>query len=177
LILIIDSELDRVVDSIQVIKQPNSMVVDKYRSLWVLSDGGFEGSPYGYELPGLMRIKAGSREVEILHRFQAGERPADLRINGAGDSLFFINQHIYTCAVGNPAGPERIISSPHEAAASGGFYGLEVDPLNSHIYVADALDHLQRGVIYRYDSFGELIDSFPAGISPGAFCFNQPLVD
>jgi DNA-binding beta-propeller fold protein YncE len=173
-ILIIDSEQDRVVDSIQVIKQPNSMVLDKYHSLWVLSDGGFEDSPYGYELPGLMRIKSGSKEVEIMQRFKAGERPSELRINGGGDTLYFINQHIYSYAVENPAGPELLISSPHEGSASGGFYTLEVDPANSQIYVADAIDHLQKGIIYRYDSFGDLLDSFHAGITPGDFCFMQP---
>jgi len=174
-ILIIDSEQDRVVDSIEVLKQPNSMVLDKYNSLWVLTDGGFEESPYGYEVPGLLRIKSVSREVEIVYRFQAGETPSELKINGRGDTLFFINHHVFSYAVGNSAGPERIISSPYEGSVSGGLYGLEVDPVNSHIYVADAIDHLQRGVIYRYDSFGEAVDTFSAGITPGAFCFDQVL--
>jgi len=173
-ILIIDSELDRVVDSIEVLKQPNSMVLDKYHSLWVLTDGGFEGSPYGYEVPGLLRIKSGSREMEIMHRFEAGERPSELKINGGGDTLYFLNQHIYSYAIGSFAEPERLISGPYSGAASGGFYGLEVDPLTSHLYVADAIDHLQRGVIYRFDSSGEAVDTFSAGITPGAFCFNQP---
>lgn len=173
-ILIIDTDLDRVVDSIEVIKQPNSMVLDKYHNLWVLSDGGFEDSPYGYELPGLMRIKSGSTEPEIVHRFKAGEKPSELRINGGGDTLYFINNHIFRLAVGDAAGPERFITSPYEGSAAGGWYGLEVDPLTSHLYVADAIDHLQRGVIFIYDSFGQAIDTFSAGITPGAFCFDQP---
>lgn len=148
--------------------------MDKYQSLWVLCDGGFEGSPYGYEEPGLLRIKSGSAEVEVIHRFEAGERPSELRINGGGDTLYFINHHVYSYAVENLAGPEGIISSPYEGSQSGGLYGLEVDPVSSHIYVADAIDHMQRGVIYRYDPSGEVVDTFSTGITPGAFCFNQP---
>jgi len=170
-ILIIDSDQDRVVDSIEVLKQPNSMVLDKYHSLWVLTDGGFEESPYGYEAPGLLRIKSGSREVEIVHRFRAGEKPSELKINGGGDTLFFINHHIYSCSIANSDGPELFISSPYDGMGSGGFYSLEVDSASSHIYVADAVDHMQRGNIYRYNPYGHLMDSFSAGITPGAFCF------
>lgn len=170
-ILIIDSERDRVVDSIEVLKQPNSMVLDKYHSLWVLTDGGFQESPYGYEVPGLLRIKPGSREVEIIHRFEAGENPSELKINGGGDTLYYLNHHIFSFAIANSSGPELCISSPYERAGSGGFYSLEVDPVTSQLYVADAVDHMQRGIIYRYDPQGHLMDSFPAGITPGSFCF------
>jgi DNA-binding beta-propeller fold protein YncE len=173
-ILIIDSEQDRVVDSIRVLKQPNSMVLDKNHALWVLTDGGFVGSPYGYEIPGLLRITSGSEEVEIIHRFEEGERPSELKINGGGDTLYFINRHIYRYVVGSSAEPEPFLSSPSEKSVWGGFYGLEVDPVTSDIYVADAMDHMQRGMIYRFDALGEAVDTFSAGISPGAFCFSQP---
>jgi glutamine cyclotransferase len=170
-ILIIDSELDRVVDSIEVLKQPNSMVLDRNNSLWILSDGGFQESPYGYEAPGLMRIKADSRELEIIHRFEEGEKPSELKITGTGDTLYFINKHIFRYVIENSSEPELLVSSPHKGSVSGGYYALEVDPISSHLYVADAIDHLQRGNIYRFNSTGAPIDTFSAGISPGAFCF------
>ncbi len=170
-ILVIDSEIDQVVDSILVLKQPNSMVLDRFDNLWVLTDGGFEGSPYGYETPGLMRIESGSTEAEIVYRFAPGEMPSELKINGAGDTLYFINHHIFRFPVNHSSEPERVISSPYSPSQAGGFYGLGVDPNSSELYVADAIDHVQRGVVYRYSPASTPLDTFATGIIPGTFCF------
>lgn len=171
-VLVIDSELDRVVDSIEVLKQPNSMVLDRHNTLWVMCDGGFEDSPYGNERGGLMRIGAGSTDATLMLSFSAEEMPGDLRINGTGDTLYYINEGIYRYAVNGMSDPELLVESPYKESSYGGFYGLEVDPLSSELYVADAIDFVQRGIIYRYSPQGEVIDSFRAGIAPGAFCFN-----
>jgi len=69
--------------------------------------------------------------------------------------------------------PVLFISSPYDENSWGGFYGLEVDPVTSDIYVSDAIDFTQRGVVYRFQSNGVPIDTFQAGIVPGAFCI-QP---
>ncbi len=103
--LVIDSERDEVLDSIEVVKQPNSMVLDRYHNLWILSDGGFEGSPYGYETPGLMKIEAGSKEAVLVHRFENGEQPTELHINGSGDTLWFLNRHLYCLPLETGADP------------------------------------------------------------------------
>lgn len=51
------------------------------------------------------------------------------------------------------------------------YYGLTVNPVNGEVYVADAIDYQQQGMIYRYSSEGKLIDEFYVGIIPGAFCW------
>jgi DNA-binding beta-propeller fold protein YncE len=53
----------------------------------------------------------------------------------------------------------------------GGFFSLAIDPSNSEIYVGDAIDHRQNGVVRRYVHSGKLIDEFKVGISPGGFAF------
>jgi DNA-binding beta-propeller fold protein YncE len=171
-VLVIDSELDRVVDSIEVLKQPNSMVLDRHHALWVLCDGGNEGSPYGAEAGGLLKIASGSTEAEIILNFTEGESPRDLKINGTGDTLYFINGDVYRFAVEARAGAELVIESPYEGNTMSGFYGLDVDPLSSEIYVADAIDFVQRGMVYRYSPEGLAVDTFRTGIAPGGFCFN-----
>ena len=171
-VLVIDSELDLVVDSIEVLKQPNSMVLDSHHSLWVLCDGGAEGSPYGFEAGGLLKIGAGSTEPEIILSFPLGESPRDLKINGTGDTLFFINEDVYRFAVKGMTEPELLIESPYEGSMMSGYYGLDVDPLSSEIYVADAIDFVQRGMVYRFSPEGVAVDTFRTGIAPGGFCFN-----
>lgn len=171
-VLVIDSELDRVVDSIEVLKQPNSMVLDRHHALWVLCDGGTEGSPYGSEAPGLLKIGAGSTEALVIHRFSEGEIPGELTINGGGDTLYFLNEDVFSYAVNGTSGPELLIDSPYEGTLLTGYYGLDVDPVSSEIYVADAIDFVQRGMVYRFSPEGMPIDTFQSGIAPGAFCFN-----
>jgi hypothetical protein len=170
-ILVIDSNTDQLVDSIEVFKQPNSMVIDKYNKLWVLTDGGFEGSPYGYEQPGLLKIDAETREIERSFRFALGEHPLKLCINPTNDTIFYLNRHVWRMSVTDKRIPEQPFIASENTSLYGGFYSLGIDPTNSEIYVGDAIDHRQNGIVHRYTPFGKLIDEFKVGITPGNFGF------
>ena len=170
-VLVIDTQTDRVVDSIEVIKQPNSMVMDSEQSLWVLSDGGWEGSPYGYEIPGLVRVDPASGEVKTVLRFEEGDRPTALRINATADTIYYLNRHVYRMCVDPVGEPGIFVPSPYEEGSWGGFYGLAVDPVSSEVYVTDAIDFSQPGVVYRFAPDGQPVDTIVAGIVPGALCF------
>jgi DNA-binding beta-propeller fold protein YncE len=170
-ILIIDTETDRLVDSIVVTKQPNSMVLDKHNNLWVLSDGGYEGNPYGNEPACLTKINLTNFSISAEYVLSKDNNPRELAINPSGDSLYYINADVYKVPVTNPLFQEVFIKSESGEYLNGGFYGLGVDPHRGEVYVADAKDNSQNGIIYRFHPSGQIIDSFPGGIVPGAFCF------
>ena len=57
--------------------------------------------------------------------------------------------------------------------SSNTFYGLGIEPYSNDIYVADAIDYVQSGIIFRYSKTGSLIHQFNVGIIPGNFLFIQ----
>ena len=46
------------------------------------------------------------------------------------------------------------------------------DPYNKNVYISDAIDYVQNGLIYRLDSLGNEIDLFNSGIIPNDFLFD-----
>lgn len=170
-ILKIDTKTDKVIDSIEVIKQPNSMVIDKYNKLWVLSDGGVEGTYFGREAPGLTRIDAETFEIERIFTFANDETPTNLCLNGAKDTLFYINKHIYFMPV--EENQWQVFIESENTATIGGFYSLAVDSVTSEVYIGDAKNFTQNGIVFRYKSNKTPIDTFEVGIIPGDFSFKQ----
>lgn len=98
-ILVIDAGRDEVVDSIRVGIQPTSLAIDRHGKLWVLTDGGFEGNPYGYEAPALYRIDAESHRIEQKFTFVPGDHPSELCLNGTGDELYWLNRSVWRMGV------------------------------------------------------------------------------
>lgn len=166
-IIKIDTETDEVVGQLEIGIQPTSLVMDRFNRMWTVTDGGYEGSPYGYEAPSLYCIDAASFKVEKQFRFRLGDAPSEVQLNGARDTLYWINNDVWRMDVT----ADRVPVRPFLPYRDTKYYGLTVNPRNSEVYVADAIDYQQQGMIYRYSPSGQLIDEFYVGITPGAFCW------
>ncbi len=166
-ILKIDTTTDKVIAELEVGIQPTSLVVDCYGKLWTITDGGYEDSPYGYEAPSLYRINAETFTIEKQFRFAKGDAPSEVQLNGRGDKLYWINNDVWAMDVT----AERIPVKPFIPYSDTLYYGLTIDPRSGEVYVADAIDYVQAGKIYRYSEQGERLDEFYVGITPGAFCW------
>lgn len=166
-ILKIDTETDSVVDELVVGIQPTSLVLDKYNKIWSVTDGGYEGNPYGYEAASLYRIDADTFTIEKEFRFNFGDAPSEVQLNGAKDKIYWINDDIWEMDVTADVLP----SNPFLDSRGTIYYGLTIDPASGDVYVADAIDYQQQGMILRYSSEGVELDKFYVGIIPGAFCW------
>jgi len=177
-ILVIDSRLDQLVDSIRVTKQPNSMAIDKNGKLWVLSDGGYQGSRYGQEFPALTRINPINRKIERVYVFNDSlASPNSLVMNPQRDTLYFLynsragaaltHAGLYTMGITDTQLPLVPLVEQQNHL----FYSLGVDPSSGKLYLSDAIDFMQRGTVMVFSSGGTLIHQFKAGIIPADFCF------
>jgi len=164
-IQVIDAALDKLVDSIQVVKEPNSLVVDKNNKLWVLCSGGYLGE----EIPALICINPDNNQIiKSLHFASAELSPEHLSINGTGDTLYYLNQAVYRMAISDVHLPDNAFIS----AGNHYYFTMGVDPNNSQIVLTDAGNYVQNGFIYRYSANGILKDSSEVGIIPGYIGFN-----
>jgi len=164
-VYVIDTKEDKIVDSILTGKEPIGIVIDKKEKMWILCSGGYDQ----YENPTLMRVDPTARLIEKTYTFSgSGNMPSRLCINPGGDTLYYLNNGVCRMPVGEPDLP----ASPLIPAEGRIFYGLNIHPVSGNIYVTDAVDYVQDGVVYRYNqNNGLLIKSYPAGRIPSYICF------
>ena len=166
-ILVIDIRTDAIVREIKTGKQPGGMVLDKYNKIWTLCDGGWSKSGTGSRIPMLQSIDPSTCAIEKTFSLPADAKPSRLAINGTRDTILYINNGVWKMEVSQTTISDR----PFLSGQNHLYYSLAVDPVTSELYLSDAIDYQQRGIIYRYSSPGAKIDSFKTGIIPGSFCF------
>ncbi|MDQ3191945.1 MAG: YncE family protein [Bacteroidota bacterium] len=163
-VYVVNPLTDLITDSIKTGFASNSIRQDKNGKLWVLCNGSSTNNKPG----SLHRIDPNTNLVEYSVFYQdANQNPFKLRINSSNDILYFLNKGVCKIDINNPSLP----AEPFIKQVNSIFYGLGVEPETGKIYVADAIDYVQRGKVMRYNNQGVLIDSFLAGIIPGDFYF------
>ena len=164
-VMVINTLNNRVVDSIEVGAEPESMVVDRFNMVWVLCNGGWLRNNYA-ELVGI-----NSTSFDIQKRLTFSDKllsPTSLQINGRGDTLYYLESGVKSLSVYDSALP----ASPVVPETGGHyFYKLGIDPVSSHIFVTDAIDYQQKGLILRYNSGGLFLSQYQTDILPGQMLF------
>lgn len=159
---------NKIVDSLPVGIQPMTLLADKNGKLWTLADGGYEGNPIGYTKPEIVCIDIKSFKVEKRFAIErGGSMMYDMVMSEDGKSIYYINGGVYKMSTDATTLPNTPIISNGSAS----FYSIAVNPDGGDIYMSDALDFKQAGIITRYSKDGVLLDTFKAGIIPGEFAF------
>ncbi len=165
-VLVIDILKDQIISEISTGVQPCGIVADRFNKIWVLCQSLPGNSTKSNAL--LQRIDPTSYTIDKSYIFNLGEKPVKLVVDKKGENLFYIlGNEVRKMAVTADQLPDKAYLTINSKIA----YGLGIDPVNGNIYVSDALDYQQSGMIFRYSELGKLLDSFKAGIIPGRFCF------
>ncbi len=165
-IMVIDLTTGLLADSVMVTKEPNSMAQDANGKLWVLSSGGYLGE----EAPALVCIDPITLQVVKSLVFPTpGHYPTLLTLSADGKSLYFADTDVFRIGIGDDALP----TTPVVASQGRYFYGLGVDPRNGDVYLTDAKDFQNDGMVYRFDAQHLPVDSFSVGINPSGVFFYQ----
>jgi len=165
-VMVINTLLDNVIDSIKVGVEPESMVKDKYGAIWVLCNGGWARQNYA-ELDGINSVTDVVQQKMIFSTKE--ESPTSLTIDGTGQILYFLDNGVRQMDVASATLPGSAFISPK---AGEYFYKLGINPINNDIFVTDAADFTKEGSVSIFSDKGASIANLKAGIIPGFICFN-----
>ena len=161
---IVDITSDEVVDTLFTSNEPESMVLDRNNNLWVLCSGGYTGI-YSPEL-----LCYDLADNKVLKRFifkSKDEMPSSLSINPDLNTLYFINNTIWSLGIDDVSLPVN----PLIERKGRNYYRMGVDKVTGNIYITNAIDYQGRGYLMIFKPDGTLIDSLKAGIIPGNLYF------
>lgn len=163
-IYIVNSNSDATIDSIQVGFASNSMALDKNGKLWVFCAGDATNSIHA----SLYRVNTSTRLVEQNFPLPDALDIWDkMRMNSGKDTLYYMDNGIYQM----PVVAATLPSTPLIPMGSGIFHGLAVNTIDNILFVADAVDYIQKGKVRYYTSTGVLKGTINTGIIPVDFYF------
>lgn len=169
-VYVINPNTDSLEDSIEVAAGPGSIVKDNAGKVWVLCEGETlfdeNWNVIGEEPGGLYRINPSTLSVETSLDFSTTDSPSRLRKNAAGNQLYFVNNGVFTMSASDNMLPSSALIPQGDRS----IYGMNIAP-NGDIYIADAIDFQQSGIVYRYSNDGNLVDEFIVGIAPNGIYF------
>ena len=163
-IMVLNTINDSVKDSIEVGVEPESMVIDKNETLWVLCNGGWKRENFAQ----LIAINTKTNTIEKRFIFPSvTDSPTCLQINGTGETLYYLQNGVRRMGIDASELPSEVFISEQNNV----FYRMGVNPSNGEVFVTDAGDYVDRGKVLRYSREGVFIAEMIADIIPGNLCF------
>jgi hypothetical protein len=160
---VVNTATDIITDSIHIGPGGSSIEIDKNSKVWVLASGNSTTAQAGK----LVRINPITLQIEQSLSFNTGNSPYKLCANKTHDTLYFLNNGVYQF----PIASNTLPTNPIINQGSKLYYGLGVNPKDYSIYVADAIDYVQKSKVEIYKPNGSFINNFNAGIISNGFMF------
>jgi YVTN family beta-propeller protein len=167
-VMVIDLLTNKVVDSVQVGKEPESMVVDRNLNLWVLCSGTYAGDDFAK----LDKIDFSTNKIIKEYTFpDVQAAPTCLKIDALGQTLYYLDGGVRAMNINDTSLP----ASPIIPSGSSNLYKIAINPSNGEIFVTDVLDYSSRGYVNIYKKDGTFERKEQADIIPGAMYFKLRL--
>jgi hypothetical protein len=132
--------------------------------LWVLCNGGWTRQNYA-ELVGISTF---TNYVEKKLVFPSKEAsPSCLQIDGIGQNIFYLDNGVRQMDINS----DNLPATPLIPESGSYFYKIAINPINSDIFITDAVDFVQRGYVLLYKNNGKFVSKQRADIIPGSMCF------
>jgi hypothetical protein len=166
-IAIFEPENDTEIKRLTVGKGTKWWVKDAENKVWLLTKGALPGQNGQAEL---VCIGGESFEMRAIKKFELTDKVSQLAIDARKETLFYVrNRQLIALKISDLT--EKVLVENLPAAL---VYNLEAHPNEPYLYLADALDYVQEGIVWKYDSrSGELLGQYSVGVIPNDFCF-QP---
>lgn len=146
-------------DSILTDTGANRLAVDSDNHLWVLTQNGKIG-----------KLTAFDSDKKMVKQFSfncpLGASKLVTTSFKTGLLLIVNNQVVQISTTANDWSESKVVFKDCRTA-----YGLGVDPISGHIFVADAKDYVSNGTITELDANGTAIRQFSTGVNPSEFIF------
>jgi len=156
---VIDIHNDVIVDRIPVSTSINSLKKDRQNRLWLSGQENGDG----------LVLCMDPKTSNILHSYVIeGEDPSELFLSEAGNDVYFLSDGVWHINVN----VDEVSAIPIIPAEGKLFYGLFVH--DDKIYIADAINYVQKGTVWVYDLQRNLLDQWEAGMIPSEFDFIKP---
>lgn len=165
-LLVIDAATDHIIDKLPTAHSPQYIELDKNGNVWVSCSGNQDAKK-----PALQQFNSSNLQLmKSLNEESANQFFGEIAFNSTKEELFFINKD----GVGKLTITDTTLAEMAFVPANNRIlYAMNVDPKTNEIYLTDAIDYQQKGVIYRYSENGSLMSHFRVGIIPGSIYFKE----
>lgn len=150
----------------------HSLALDKHNKLWVMSGNKYKNKP-SY----LSCIDPRTDTVIKTFAFPNQADPFRLTFNATRDTMYFIQVNynggsLYNGVYRMPIEANALPTNAFIPALLNSYYwALSIDSNSHHIYVSDPKGFAQQSTISEFNTKGQLIQQFQAGIGANTFLF------
>jgi DNA-binding beta-propeller fold protein YncE len=156
---IIDTQTDRVTDSILVAKGANSICVDANQKIWLACGGNLTNYP-GY----LFQIDPETKDILKQFKFKVNEAPNAVQYEPSNNMVYYLNGGLFQLSVDDSA----LTTLPIISKKNANLYAFKI--IDQQLLLSDVKDFVQASEIGIYTLQGNLIQSFTGGINASSFC-------